>query len=800
VSAFIIAILALAIGANAALFGIADRLLLSGPAHVVEPGRVQRLYLTIRPSGMREFTSATVGQVTFDLVQQSGAAFDGVAAYTSGPGSTGRGEGARRAVVGHASASFFPLLGVRPAVGRFFTGREDSAAGAERVAVISHSTWQASFGGSGDAVGRTIVVQDETYVIVGVTPAGFTGVEPGRVDVWLPMNLLGPRITSDWATTWSAQWLKVIVRLAPGGTPEAADAAVTAALRARYSGDEPSMREARAWFGAVSRTEEGTAAAEAVVVRWLWGVALLVLVIAAANVTNLLLARGAGRVREIGVRLALGASRGAVMRMLVVESLVLSLVGAALGWGIAAAIGRTARAVLLDNVEWTAAPAGPRVLLMAAALALATGTIVGLVPALALTRGAAAGALRSTPRDGGSRLQLRAALTVLQAAICVVLLIGAGLFLRSTWQARTLDLGFDARRVLVVETNRGRLAGVPPERRAAERERRNGFLPAVLDEIAALPGVDAASVAVGLPFGNRFSVRTAVPGMAELPRVATGGPSISAVSAGYFETMGRAVLKGRPFTRADRAGSAPVAIISEFMARTVWPGLDPLGRCLEIGPEPAPCSTIIGIAADTHRARLVESPRMHVYVPLGQQPGFGGDVLLIRAADLPAVAGEVRRLLHAADGSITYVAAEPLQARIDPQLRSWELGMTTLLFSGSLALVVAAAGIYSVVSYLVASRRREIGVRLALGAQGAEVVRMVLRWSVGLTGIGVAAGLGVSLLAAPWLEPLLFQVSGRDPAIYAGVAALLLAVAGAASVGPCAAASGVDPIEALRVE
>lgn len=798
---FVVLLMGLAVGANAALFGIADRLLLSGPEHVEDAGRVHRLYLTVRPSGMREFTSATVGHVTFDLVRSSAAPFTAVAAYTSGEGTLGRGESARRASVGHASAGFFPLLGVEPSVGRFYAEREDAASGARHVAVISTRTWHGSFGGATDVIGRTIVVNDETYEIVGVAPAGFTGVELGPVDVWLPLNLRGPRVTDDWTRSWSAQWLKVIVRLAPEATLDAADAAVTAALRARYTGDDPAMREARAWFGSLSRTEDGAPSAEAVVVRWLWGVALLVLVIAAANVMNLLLARGAGRIREVGVRLALGASRGAIIRMLVLESVLLACLGAVLAWGIASVIGDLARVTLLDAVEWPTSPVTGTTMAMATGLSLLAGTVIGLVPALALTRGPLATSLRATSRDGGGqRLPLRAALTVLQATLCAVLLIGAGLFVRSTWNARTLDLGFDARRVLVVEPNRSRMSNVPAEHRAAERARREAFFSGVVEDVAALPGVEAASVAIGLPFGNRFSVRIAVPGLAALPNLPSGGPGISAVGAGYFATMDTRLLHGRAFGHQDRAGSAPVAIVSELMARIVWPGADPIGRCIEIGPAPAPCATIVGIAENTHRARLVESPRMHVYIPLGQQQGFGGDVLLLRSSEPARLIEPLRRMLHAADPSITYVEAEPLQARIDPQLRSWELGMTTLLFSGVLALLVAAAGIYSVVSCVVSSRRREIGVRLALGARGPQVAGMVLRWSLGLATVGAAIGAALALGLAPHVEPLLFQVSGRDPAIYAAVVVLLLLISAAASVGPCASASRVDPVEALRID
>jgi predicted permease len=401
---------------------------------------------------------------------------------------------------------------------------------------------------------------------------------------------------------------------------------------------------------------------------------------------------------------------------------------------------------------------------------------------------------------GGHRLRLRAALTIIQSTLSVALLIGAGLFVRSVWNARHLDLGFDPDRVLVVEISRGSLTGVDDAARAAERVRRRRFPQDVLDRLRAIPGVDAASVAVGMPFGNRFSVRIKVPGLDRLPETGTGGPSISAVEPAYFDAIGTTVLRGRRFTAADRAGSAPVAIISEYMARTVWPERDPLGACITIGEPPAACATIVGIAENTHRARLVEAPKMHVYIPLGQEVGFGGAALLVRGSDPMRLAEAVRRELTAADSSITFVATETLASRIDPQMRSWELGTSTLLFSGLLALIISAVGIYSLLAYLVADRRHEIGVRLALGARRDHVAGLILRWSLGMTIVGIATGSALAAAFGSFLHPLLFQVSARDPLVFVSVATLLLAVALAASLAPSLRAMRVNPLEALRTE
>jgi predicted permease len=799
----VISTLALATGANAALFGIADRLLFRGPLHVSDPGRVARLYVTTQPTGMREFTSSTVGHVTYDIARRAARSAEAVASFATRDVTTGRGAAARPARMGAASASFFRLLGVRPVLGRFFSVREDAVTGAERVAVISEGVWRREFGAAPDVIGRPVTINDDAYVVIGVAPRGFTGTDLGPIDFWTPISLLGPTMTTDWTTSWSAQWHEVIVRVREGATRESAAREITDAVRSAYAGDEPYMKSATLWLGDLAATDGGVEPAERRVVRWLSGVAGVVLLIACANLMNILLARGARRIRDIGVRLALGASRGRLVRMLLIESTLLSLGGAAAGLLVAHVIGGLARRALLDGIEWASSPVDVRVFAMAMATAVAIGILIGVVPALAVTRAGITGALRTGVRDGGGdRHRLRGVLTVVQATLSVALLIGGGLFVRSTWNARNLDLGFDARRVIVVEATRAPIGRIPdPKARDAERLRRRTFFAQAVERIRFLPGVGQASVAVGMPFGMRFGRRVRVPGLDALPKVTTGGPSVSAVSHDYFATMGTSIVRGRGFTAADRAGSAPVAIVSEFMAHIVWPDVDPVGRCVIIGDEPAPCATIVGVAEDTHRARLIEDPKMHVYLPLGQEVGFGGAVLLVRGgADPMAHADAIRRELLAADATITFVSAEPIQARIDPLMRSWELGTTTLAFSGLLALIVAAVGIYSVLSYLVADRRHEIGVRIALGARVGHVTGIIMRWSIGMVALGIAIGSVIAAATATFVQPLLFNVSARDPMVFAAVAGILLLVAVVASLIPAMRAAHVDPLEALRAE
>jgi hypothetical protein len=314
--------------------------------------------------------------------------------------------------------------------------------------------------------------------------------------------------------------------------------------------------------------------------------------------------------------------------------------------------------------------------------------------------------------------------------------------------------------------------------------------------------VDAVGVAHGMPFGNRFTQKVRVAGHETMPTLATGGPSVSAVTAGYFETVGTAIRRGRGFTTEDRAGSEPVAIVSEQMARTVWPDSDPLGSCLLIGDGTPPCARVVGVAEDTHRSRLRENPVMHYYIPVGQEIrlGFGGPVLLVRSADPLSIVPEIRRLLAALDRDVTYVNAETVQARIEPQIRPWRIGASVFLISGLLALAVAGIGIYSVMSYLIAGRRQEIGVRLALGATRADILKLVFRGSLLMAATGVVIGELAAVSLARYAQPLLFDTSPRDPMVFAVIGGLLLTVAVVATLAPAHRAQRVSATEALRAE
>ena len=676
-TAFIVATLALGIGASAAMFGVVDRLLIRGPEHITDPARVMRLYERVRPTGMDELVQPDFGYVTYNLLRLQAHSFDGVAAYSVNGGEVtlGRGADAQALTVGAATSDLFPLLGVHPDLGRSFDAAEDRTSGAEHVAVLGFGLWSSAFGADRSVLGRTIVLSDESYTIVGVAPSGFTGPELAKVDLWLPMSLRSAGIISDWTSGWNAQWLRIIVRLKPGVTPEQASADATTAFRHAYTGADSAEAAARLFVAPISYDFSGKETAEIAISRWLMGVAVVVLLIACSNVVNLLLARALRRRREVAVRLALGAGRARLVRLFLSESLILATLGGIAGLAVAWVTAQMMRSVLLPNVEWVSPPVDMRVLLVSAAMALTVGVVVGLVPAIRASRPDLSVALKSGVRDGGGQgMRFRGVLTVAQAALSIVLLVGAGLFVRSLWRVRALDLGIQPDKVLVVAPRWPRIVTPDSAARRIEDARRADVYPRALERIRHLAEVEHASLTVGTPFQTSFGQSLRVPGWDSIPRLKGGGPYVSAVTSDYFETVGTRVLRGRAFTAADRAGSEPVALVNETMAKTLWPGRDPIGGCLftgDVRKSATACARIVGIVGDARRFGLREEPAMHYYLPFGQETGIGGTSLLIRPRrGTPAsLVSTARQVLEAVDPSISYIHAQTLQESLDPQIR-----------------------------------------------------------------------------------------------------------------------------------
>jgi predicted permease len=791
--------LALGIGVNAAMFGVLDRLLLRGPDHVRDADRVLRVYYT-RGTGSAPVTFSQNGYAAYAALAQHVSSVEAMAAYSSALETTfGIGVDARRVIVQSATWTLFPLLGVQPAAGRFFDAGDDTPPMGRAVAVVSDRLWRRDLDADPAAIGRSILIGGRPFTVVGVAPRGFTGAELRPVDIWIPLSSDDhPR--DDWTTTWAARWLHAIVRLKPGVSPEAAALEATSVYRNTYAGRAKLERDNTLSLRPLRYDRRGAEPMEAAVARWVAGVALAVLLVASANVANMLLTRGMRRRTEIAVRAALGISRRRLAGWLATEIAVLVGAGAAAGLLVASWVGPVLRRVLLPDIAWDGPVLDARVLLFAAAATVGTALLVGLAPVARTLRPRLTELLRDgTPQVGRRRTRLRFVLGATQAAFSVVLLVGAGLFVRSFARVVSLDLGIEPDRVLAVSPTWPPLDALAPEQRAPEAARREGMWDRMLAHVRSRSGVESAAAAIGVPFQSMFGLLVRVPGRTDMPELPGGGPFVSAVGPDYFRTVGTRLEAGRVFDTSDHAGSERVAIVSATMARVLWPGdgRAALGQCLMV--ERQPCARVVGIVEDARRFQLQEEPAMQFYVPIGQEVSISGTTLLVRpAAEHPIDAGTLRRELFALDPTIAFAAIDSLQHRIDPQVRPWRLGAALFAGFGSLAFLIAALGLYSVIASTTAQRTHEIGVRMALGANRPQLVRLVLGDALKIAAAGLGAGTLLALAAAPRLEPLLFETSPWSPAVFAIVAVVLLAAAVAAGAVPARRAARIDPVVTLR--
>ncbi len=802
-TAAVVLTLALGIGVNAAMFGVIDRLLLRPPEHVVDAGRVVQIHVErVSPFTARAETSPSMTWPDYEDFRQV-AGFQAVAAYGSREMTLGQGADAERVQTQWADASLFPLLGVEPHRGRFYGPDEDRIGGAEPVAVLGYGFWQRRFGGDPSAIGRELQIGQQRYSVIGVAPQGFTGPTLDPVDVWLPIRTAAfvEQFGDGWVDARRWYWFQAIARLADGVGFDAASAEATGAHRAGRSEEVALDRydpEARVVLASLIAGESPTAGAELDVARWLAGVSLFVLLIACANVANLLLLRAARWRRELSVRLALGISRGRLVAQLLVESFVLaSLAGAgalvAAQWG-----GLLLHRTLVPDLDPGSGFAGPRMLVFVITVSALAALASGLLPALQASKSDLAAGLREGGRGASSARRARSALFVAQVTFSVLLLVGAGLFVRSLNEVGRLDLGFEPEGIVLgsVEATGGNFGGVAPEalERAADRLREGGL-------------VQGAAVSSVTPFRGLWGRSFQVPGRDSLQL--ERGPYLYTVTEHYFDVMGMRIARGRGFTAADRSSAAaPVAILTEDLARTAFGEQDPLGRCIELEPsgdeEEPLCATVVGLVADHSFQQLVEDEAPLYYLPIGNVAAAAFPPLTLIARAHPGEVAEtlrrVREELLAYGAEVRFARAERMEDILGGRSRSWRTGATLFTLFGVLALVVAALGLYSLMAFDVADRRRELGIRSALGAARNELVGMVVGRGVALTLVGIGAGLAAAVALAGFVRDLLFRVSPRDPVVLAGVAALLLVVAASASLLPGLRATRVPPTEALRAD
>ena len=793
--------LALGIGANTTIFTLLNAILLA-PLPVERPSELVAAYTTDRVTTIGGLGGLLpMSHPNFEDFRQQNRFLLDMAAYsmpspisliTTGEPQQGFAE--------LATGNYFRVLGVKPAMGRFFLPDEDTTPGGDAVVVVSYGSWQRRFGGDPSVVGRTVSLNGTAFTIIGVAPKGFNGVNSlFSPDMWVPSMMYRqvlPGQMRSWVDERRALLFFAAARLKPGATIGQAEAnlkTIAAVLEREYPEPNkgrsialrplvqatifPGIRDAFVLGGAVLMTVVG-----------------LVLLIACSNVANLLMARASARRQEIAMRVALGATRARLARQLLTESVLLS----ALGGGLGLVVARAGR----DGI-WSLRPPflaqnlvdltfDYRVLLFTAVVSLATGVLFGLIPALQASRPDVVTALKEETRGGGTnrrRALLGRVLVGAQVALSTVALVAAGLFLRSLQRANDIDAGFDVDHLAVVGVNAGQ--GGYDELRVQQ------FYRTVHERIAGTPGVQSTAFASSAPLTGAL-YKTVIKAGEDPGSTAARNMVANIVSSpGYFQTVGIPLLRGRDFTDADREGSVRVAVVNQTLADRLWPGEDPIGKQFRFYTDSF-YHQVVGVVKTSKYMMLGEDPQPAAYVALDQN-GSDTMVLVLKTGGQPgAVLGTAQREIRAIDAHVPLTNPFTMREILKQSLWPARLAAILLGVLGGLALALASVGVYGVMAYAVAQRTREIGVRMALGANRNQVLTMVLRQAMAPVLVGIVIGVAGALAISRVVARLLFGLSATDPATFGTVGAILLLVALVASWVPARRASRLDPLLALR--
>jgi putative ABC transport system permease protein len=789
--------LALGIGANAAMFSLVDRLLLRPPPRMIDPATVHRVYLYRTSNGQESETGGIYARYV-DVAKWS-TSFSQTAGVALKTLAVGVGNETRVRNVAVVSSEFFGFFDAPPVIGRYFNTSEDAPPTPAPVAVLSRGTWETQFGSRADVLGSKLQIGAVAYTIIGVAPDGFVGLWPYEPPAaFVPVTTYAAsRGRPNWVRSYGTAFgLEIIARRKPGVSVAAASADLTNALRRSYQaqGSAP-LRELRPRAVAASiLAERGPEPSNVTrVATWLSGVTFIVLLIACANVANLVLARTIRRRREIAVRIALGVSRARLFSQLLTEGILLALLGGAAGLVVAVWASGVLTALFLPGAQHASLVTDPRTLVFVAVVALGVGVLTGLAPLAQVGRTDLTDDLKSGAREGArQRRGLRRALVLVQCALSVLLLVGAELFVQSLRNVRDVRLGFDAESVLLVSLN---MRDVKLDSTATVALRLR-----LLESAKDVPGVTAASLQESVPFAGTTSWPIFVSGIDSTS--ALGQFDFNTVSADYFKTMGTRIVRGRAIESADIDGGRRVVVVGESMANVLWPGQEPIGKCIRVGlVDTVPCRYVVGVAENIHSESIdTESKLYFYYLPAAQwRPQEGG--LFVRTRGSPVgLAEQVRQRLQRDMPGTSFVTTTPLGEIVDAQLRSWIVGTTVFTGFGALALVLAAVGLYSVIAYNVMQRSHELGVRLALGAPRAGIMRLVVGEGVRVALAGVVIGAMAAIAAGRWIGPLLFRQSPRDPMAFALVGVVLVGVAVIASGIPALRAARVDPRTALLAD
>lgn len=796
----IILTLALGIGANTAIFSVVHAALLRGlpyqdPAKLAivwSPNRFLNLGLDELPTSAGDF---------YDWQAQS-RSFSEMAAFRGRPFNlSGTGDIPIRVNAIAATGDFFRLLGVSAAFGRTFTREEDSP-GKRQVAVLSDGLWRRQFGSAPNIVGKSIHLNGEVHTVIGVMPREMRfpqGAElpafygfAGQPDVWVPLGL-SPEERRD----RFRHCFLVVGRLAPGVSPAQAQSEV-AALQARIA-EEHAAVGSRGWGAHVVALQDQSTGGARRTLLMLLGAASLVLLIACANVANLLLARASARRKEIAVRQALGASRVRLMRQLLTESMLLSVAGGLVGLGLAAGL---TRAIVVISP-----PGVPRmeeigvngwVLAFSAFLSVGTGILFGLVPAFQMSNLKLVDGLKQGGDKGtlGSANTSHRLFVLAEVTLSVVLLVGAGLLVRSFVQVLSAEPGFATNSTLVMDV------GPLPSARYPDQSQQSAFFDRALARLQDLPGVRTVGAVSSLPLTKNENLDTlSVEGRPQPP-----GESLlcdtRSIGGAYFEATGIPLLRGRFLVQADQTGTPPVAVINETLARQVFPDRDPIGRRMKFGApgNQAPWITIVGVVGDVRNTSLEEKARPQFYVPYHHVPTAFLNIVLRTTVDPATLTGTIRREIAALDPDQAVANIRTMEEVVSTAVARRRFVTLLLTLFAVLALLLSAIGLYGVVSYTVARRTGEMGLRMALGATRGHLLGMIVGQGLRLTFIGIALGSGGAAALKKLLEPLLYRVDALDPWSFGAAAFVLLLVTALACILPARRAANTDPLKALRQE
>jgi predicted permease len=791
--------LALGIGVNAAIFSMVDAFLLR-PLPVKNPAQITVLGFQQQHSNMQNQFSVADYR---DIRNQTSGVYSDVFAYQFGMDGLGVDGKADRIMTNYVTGNYFSALELTPALGRFILPSEGEVANADPVMVVSYAYWQTRFGGDPQVVGRKVSVDGRPVTIVGVAPKGFVGVNPIiSVQGYLPLGMLPIEgVPDDFMTNRQIRGLPVLARLRPTSTLAQAQAAL-AVVSQRLSQDHPDADKdlsVQAFPELRSRPNPDPNNTVLVVGGLFLGLAGMVLLLACVNVANILLVRATVREREMAIRAALGAARIRLIRQLLVESVVLALLGGIAGillgfWGSSAMASVNVQTDLPVNFDfgfdW-------RVFAYATAAALVTGIIVGIVPAIRASRGNLSAILHEGGRGVvGGKNRLRTTLVVAQVAGSLMLLIIAGLFTRSLSEAQRTNLGFDPNHVLNI--------AMDPNEIGYNQAQTRDFYRGLLVRVQALPGVVSASVADATPMGYYNNGDSLLIAGYQPPAGQPAPASLYAtISGDYFRTMGISVLQGRTFTDADDENAQYVAIISDQMAKKFWPNTDPIGHQFRMATDDKHPIFIVGVAGDARFQGVTGQINSMFYIPFAQhQAGNSLQFLQIRtAASTETIIPEVQRVIESRAPQLPLFDVETMNQALNTLngMLFYKIGAVLAAVLGGLGLILAIVGVYGVVSYAASQKTHEIGVRMALGAQPLDILRMIFREGFLIVAIGLVVGIAGALAAGRVVSGFL-TVSPRDPVTFVAVTGILTFVALAACLIPAIRAMRVDPMIALRYE